>query len=106
MLVFGNLASFMPKFCYFRKRLQIKLTKSSYDFSENKPFYRKNFVIGFQYPFYFTNKEPNIMKACPFFVPLFLFYGFVLSAQTDVEGSKDHPMVSRYPNSYISYFEF
>jgi len=28
-----------------------------------------------------------------------------LNAQTDVEGSKDHPMVTRYPNSYISYFE-
>jgi len=29
----------------------------------------------------------------------------MLVAQTDIEGSKDHPLVSRYPGSYISYYE-
>ena len=45
------------------------------------------------------------MKATLFFVLVFLFNSFVLIAQTDVEGSQDHLIITRYPNSYIAYFE-
>lgn len=41
-----------------------------------------------------------------FMVIIFVFLGFTTSyAQEDVEGSKDHPMISRYEGSYISGYE-
>ncbi len=45
------------------------------------------------------------MKTTLFLLLLFLFSSVILIAQTDIEGSKDHPLVSRYPDSYISYYE-
>lgn len=35
---------------------------------------------------------------------VFLFLSS-LSAQTDIEGSKDHPLISRYPGSHIVYYD-
>jgi outer membrane protein OmpA-like peptidoglycan-associated protein len=29
----------------------------------------------------------------------------LISAQTDIEGSKDHPLITRYPGSFIGYYE-
>jgi len=44
------------------------------------------------------------MKASLFFVCLFFVCSFV-HAQTDKEGSEDHPLLTRYPASYISDYE-
>ncbi|MFK7904818.1 MAG: OmpA family protein [Chitinophagales bacterium] len=44
------------------------------------------------------------MKASFFFVCL-LFVCSFSHAPTDVEGSEDHPLLTRYPASYISYYE-
>ncbi|MGB1241595.1 MAG: OmpA family protein [Chitinophagales bacterium] len=44
------------------------------------------------------------MKASLFFVCLFFVSSFAY-AQTDKEGSEDHPLLTRYPESYISYYE-
>ncbi|MBZ0179769.1 MAG: OmpA family protein [Melioribacteraceae bacterium] len=38
------------------------------------------------------------------FIIILSFSGINLSAQSDVEGSKDHPVISRYPGSTIVYF--
>lgn len=43
-------------------------------------------------------------------ISFFLFFMMTLlasliSAQTDIEGSKDHPLITRYPGSFIGYYE-
>ncbi|HSP86990.1 MAG TPA: OmpA family protein [Ignavibacteriaceae bacterium] len=36
---------------------------------------------------------------------LFIFLFPFLKAQNDIPGSKDHPLITRYPGSYIAYYE-
>ncbi len=40
------------------------------------------------------------------FLAIVLFFSWTYSfAQKDIEDSKDHPLITRYPDSYISYYE-
>lgn len=45
-------------------------------------------------------KRLLLVVCCIFIVPFFSIY-----AQTDLEGSEDHPLLTRYPDSYIAYYE-
>lgn len=42
-----------------------------------------------------------LLLVCTFFT----FYATPTYAQMDVEGSEDHPLLTRYPDAYISYYE-